>query len=239
MSSTSSSDGSYTLTITFDVGTDLNTSLALVQNLVNSALAQLPGGVQQQGVTVRKVSPNILLVVSLYSEDDRFDEVFLSNYGVINLQIPTGPAPRCRPGEGLWCRSLQHAGLVGPRQAPDFRPHDNRCPDCHPGPECPGRCGTTRCSARAQRSALPVHDQRSGPSVRCEPVRRHHRQDRNWPGPADRAPARYRPGGFEPAELQQFCQYDRLQVGPDRDFRPARRQCHRCRRRCLSGHGAR
>ena len=86
MSSTSGSDGSYTLTITFDVGTNLNTSLALVQNLVNSSLAQLPSGAQQQGVTVRKVSPNILLVVSLYSDDERFDEIFLSNYGVINLQ---------------------------------------------------------------------------------------------------------------------------------------------------------
>jgi HAE1 family hydrophobic/amphiphilic exporter-1 len=86
MSSTSGSDGSYALTITFNVGTDLNTSLALVQNLANSALAQLPGGVQQQGVTVRKVSPNILLVVGLYSEDDRFEEIFLSNYAVINLQ---------------------------------------------------------------------------------------------------------------------------------------------------------
>lgn len=93
MSSTSGSDGSYTLTITFDVGTNLDTSLALVQNLVNGAVSQLPGGAQQQGVTVRKVSPNILLVVSLYSEDDRFDEIFLSNYGVINLQNPLARLP--------------------------------------------------------------------------------------------------------------------------------------------------
>ena len=64
MSSTSGSDGTYTLTITFDVGTNLNASLALVQNLVNTSLAQLPSGAQQQGVTIRKVSPNILLVVS-------------------------------------------------------------------------------------------------------------------------------------------------------------------------------
>jgi hydrophobic/amphiphilic exporter-1 (mainly G- bacteria), HAE1 family len=93
MSSTSASDGSYTLTVTFDVGTDLNTSLALVQNLANSALAQLPAGVQVQGVTVRKVSPNILLVASLYSDDDRFEEVFLSNYAVINLQNPLARLP--------------------------------------------------------------------------------------------------------------------------------------------------
>ena len=93
MSSTSSSDGSYTLTITFDVGTNLNASLALVQNLVNGSLAQLPGGAQQQGITVRKVSPNILLVISLYSEEERFDEPFLSNYAVINLQNPLGRLP--------------------------------------------------------------------------------------------------------------------------------------------------
>ena len=65
MSSTSSSDGSYTLTITFAVGTDLNTSVALVQNLVNSALSQLPDAVQQQGVTVKKGSTEFLLVFRL------------------------------------------------------------------------------------------------------------------------------------------------------------------------------
>ena len=93
MSSTSSSDGSYLLTITFDVGTDLDTSLALVQNLANTALAQLPGGVTAQGIAVRKVSPNILLVASLYSEDNRFDETFFSNYALINLQNPLARIP--------------------------------------------------------------------------------------------------------------------------------------------------
>ena len=93
MSSTSASDGSYTLTVTFDVGTDLDTSLALVQNFANSALAQLPAGVQVQGVNVRKVSPNILLVASLYSEDERFEEIFLSNYAIINLQNPLARIP--------------------------------------------------------------------------------------------------------------------------------------------------
>jgi len=93
MSSTSASDGSYTLTVTFDVGTDLDTSLALVQNSANSALAQLPGGTQAQGLTVRKVSPNILLVASLYSDDERFEEIFLSNYALINLQNPLARLP--------------------------------------------------------------------------------------------------------------------------------------------------
>jgi len=93
MSSTSGSDGSYTLTITFDVGTDLDRSLTLVQNQVSSALASLPGGAQVQGVIVRKVSTNILLVVSLFSDDNRFDGAFLSNYGLINMQYPLSRLP--------------------------------------------------------------------------------------------------------------------------------------------------
>jgi len=93
MSSTSSSDGSYTLTVTFDVGTDLDKSLALVQNYVNSSLALLPGPVGQQGVTVKKVSTNILLVASLFSDDNRYDLAFLSNYGIINIQNPLARLP--------------------------------------------------------------------------------------------------------------------------------------------------
>ncbi len=93
MSSVSASDGSYLLTITFKVGTDLNTSIALVQNLVNGALAQLPAGATNQGVSVKKVSPNILLVVSLYSPDNRYSEKFLSNYAIINLLNPLARIP--------------------------------------------------------------------------------------------------------------------------------------------------
>lgn len=93
MSSTSGSDGSYTLTISFKVGTDLNTSLSLVQNYVNSALAQLPPGVNAQGVTVRKVSTNILLVINVFSPDETFDETFLANYAIINMQYPLARLP--------------------------------------------------------------------------------------------------------------------------------------------------
>ena len=93
MQSTSGSDGSYILTLTFAVGTDLNTSISLVQNAVNGALSQLPQAAQVQGVTVQKVSTNVLLIGSLYSEDDRFDETFLSNYAIINLQSPLARLP--------------------------------------------------------------------------------------------------------------------------------------------------
>jgi len=93
MQSTSGSDGSYVLTLTFDVGTNLNTSIALVQNAVNGALSQMPQEVQTQGVTVQKVSTAVLLIGTLYSDDDRFDETYLSNYAIINLQGPLARLP--------------------------------------------------------------------------------------------------------------------------------------------------
>src|SRR5580692_5726395 len=59
MSSQSANDGSYTLTITFDLGSDLNTALVMVQNRVSLAMPQLPDSVQKQGLTIKKKSPNV------------------------------------------------------------------------------------------------------------------------------------------------------------------------------------
>ena len=92
-SSTSGSDGTYVLTITFKVGSNLNTALLQVQNMVNGAIAKLPETVQRQGISVKKVSTNILQVISLYSEDDHFDDTYLSNYAVINLKYPLARIP--------------------------------------------------------------------------------------------------------------------------------------------------
>ncbi len=85
MQSTSAADGSYTLTVTFDIGTDLNFAQVLVQNRVSSALSQLPTPVQDQGVTVQQKSTSILEIVTLSSPDGRYDSLYLSNYATINL----------------------------------------------------------------------------------------------------------------------------------------------------------
>src|SRR5215813_8463832 len=85
MQSTSASDGTYSLIVTFDIGTDLNMAQVLVQNRVGWALAQLPTAVQAQGVTVQQKSTSILQIVNLYSKDDRYDSLYLSNYATINL----------------------------------------------------------------------------------------------------------------------------------------------------------
>src|SRR5436190_19130959 len=70
MSSQSSNDGSYTLDVTFAIGTDINMAQVLVQNRVAFAPPQLPDAVKAIGVTVKKRSPDILLLISLYSEDN-------------------------------------------------------------------------------------------------------------------------------------------------------------------------
>jgi HAE1 family hydrophobic/amphiphilic exporter-1 len=85
MQSTSGADGTYTLTVTFEIGTDPDINQVLVQNRVQLAMASLPQPVQSQGVNVQKKNTAILQIVTLDSADNRFDSLFLSNYATINL----------------------------------------------------------------------------------------------------------------------------------------------------------
>ncbi|HQX49667.1 MAG TPA: multidrug efflux RND transporter permease subunit [Planctomycetaceae bacterium] len=86
MNSSSTNDGSYALTVTFKTGVDMNLAQVLVQNRVSLALPTLPEVVRRTGVTTRKRSPDILLVVSINSSDGRYDQLYLSNYARLRLQ---------------------------------------------------------------------------------------------------------------------------------------------------------
>src|SRR5215813_4885831 len=86
MKSSNTSDGRMLLDVNFEVGTDQDTANVLTQNRVSTAAARLPAEVTQQGVTVKKQSPSILMVVSLYSPKDAYDANFLINYCGINLR---------------------------------------------------------------------------------------------------------------------------------------------------------
>jgi HAE1 family hydrophobic/amphiphilic exporter-1 len=86
MSSVSAGDGSYTLTITFDIGSDLDEAQVLVQNRVNAAEAQLPEEVRRQGIIVKKQTVNIIQVISLISPDKTFDGLYLSNYATLRIR---------------------------------------------------------------------------------------------------------------------------------------------------------
>jgi len=85
MSSNSANDGSYSLTVSFEVGSDEDINTVNVQNRVAQATSQLPEEVRRQGITTIKQSTNMLMVVNLISPGDTYDSLFLNNYTSINL----------------------------------------------------------------------------------------------------------------------------------------------------------
>jgi HAE1 family hydrophobic/amphiphilic exporter-1 len=86
MYSTSANDGTYTLTVTFDVGTNLDMAQVLVQNRVSIAMPKLPEDVKRQGVTVKKKSTNILMFITLSSPDEKYDNLFIHNYVTLRIK---------------------------------------------------------------------------------------------------------------------------------------------------------
>ncbi len=86
MSSLSGNDGSYTLSVTFNVSVDLNTALVMVQNRVALAMPLLPTPVQNQGITIRKKTPDILMIVNFFSPKGQFNDIHLSNFALINIK---------------------------------------------------------------------------------------------------------------------------------------------------------
>jgi multidrug efflux pump len=86
MSSQSTSDGTMTLTVTFKLGTNLDTAQNLVQNRVATAQPRLPDQVRALGVTTKKKSPNLMMVVNLISPDNTFDQTYISNYAFLQIR---------------------------------------------------------------------------------------------------------------------------------------------------------
>ncbi len=88
MNSQSTTDGAYQLTIAFELGTDLDTAQVLVQNRLSVAEARLPETVRRIGVTVEKASPDLLMVVQMFSENESLDMLHISNYALLNVRDP-------------------------------------------------------------------------------------------------------------------------------------------------------
>jgi hydrophobic/amphiphilic exporter-1 (mainly G- bacteria), HAE1 family len=93
MQSVSGNDGTYMLTITFESGTDLDMANVLVQNRISAAIPKLPQETQRIGVRVKKRSSDANLYAVLYSPDERFDGLFLSNYLSLNVQDEIARSP--------------------------------------------------------------------------------------------------------------------------------------------------
>ena len=179
MSSQSGNDGTYSLTVTFDIGTDLNTAVVKVQNRVALAMPQLPTEVQNQGITIRKKTPDILMIVNFFSPDGRYDDIYLSNYATINvrdelLRVP-GVSDITYQGQRdysirCWLESAEDGGLQHYRRG--------RCQrDPQPEPGCAG--GLDRPAACLREPGLRAAHQHVGPAQHAGAVRRHHRQGRH------------------------------------------------------------
>ncbi len=86
MKSTNANDGSMSISISFEIGTDPDMNTVFAQNRVAAAMAGLPEEVQRSGVSTAKSMPNIIMLVSLTDETDRYDQAFLNNYALINIK---------------------------------------------------------------------------------------------------------------------------------------------------------
>jgi len=86
MKSTNANDGTMTIQVSFDVGTDPDMNTVFTQNRVSAATAKLPEEVKRLGVTTEKSLPNILMLIALTADDPRFDQNFLGNYALINVK---------------------------------------------------------------------------------------------------------------------------------------------------------
>ena len=86
LSSNATGDGHLTITVTFKLGTDLNTDQVLVENRLEAAQAQLPEEVRNIGVTVRKSTPDILMAVHMYSPDNSLDQQYVANYVGLHIR---------------------------------------------------------------------------------------------------------------------------------------------------------
>ena len=166
MSSSSSNDGSSTITVTFNVGYPLNIAAVDVQNRVSQAASSLPAIVNQGGVTIKKQNPNFVLIVNLTSPDHSVDPVALSNYAYLQIVDQLKRLPGVgdvqifgerRYSMRVWLDpdKLANLGVT----AVDVRERDRRA-------ERPGRRRQDRPVAGAARNAVRNAGQRPGPAHR-------------------------------------------------------------------------
>ena len=178
-------DGTYSLSVTFDVNTDLNTAPVMVQNRVTLAMPLLPTPVQNQGITIRKRTPDILLIVNLFSPDRRYDDLYLSNYALINARDELLLGRRRLRRQHRRPARLQRPSLARPTEARRAGEHEARSTS----PTRPGGRTSKSPPDKSVRRADPeganvsTADRGSRPADRAGAIRRHHREER--PATAD------------------------------------------------------
>ena len=188
MSSTSGNDGSYSLTVTFAIGSDPDIDTVNIQNRVQLAQARLPDSVARQGLQVRKRSSSFLQVVALFSPNNTHGPLFINNYATINIIDALARIKGVGQGAPVRPPRLQHADLARPATADRARSHARgRDPgDLEPESASAGR--PHRCRADRPGAAAPAHGPDQGPAEQRRRVRQHHRplQSRRFGRPGAR-----------------------------------------------------
>ena len=223
--SASGADGSYTLTVTFALGTDPDINTVNVQNRAQLATPLLPPEVQRQGLVIRKKSAALLQIITHLFAEEHARRALSQQLRHDQRRRPAVAHPRRRPGDPVRRARLFAAAVARPRPADRLQPHADRRRDRGPEPERAGGARPHRRRAGAAGPAVPAHDQDPGPADAARPVREHHRarQSRRLGGARQgRRPRRSRrqdPGALQPLQ--------RRADGGDRHLPVARRQRRR------------
>ncbi len=139
MFSQATGDGVMTLTVTFSLGTDPDKAQVQVQNRVAQALPKLPEEVRSLGVTTTKQSPDLTMVVHLFSPDNRYDKVYIRNYATLQIKDALARIPGAGDVELFGSGDYAHAHLVEPGQGRVAQSHRQRRRCSHPGTKRAGR----------------------------------------------------------------------------------------------------
>ena len=185
MSSRCTNDGRYTLTVTFKLGTDSDMAQVLVQNRVSLALPVIPPLVQSEGITVKKMSPNTMMMVNLISKRQPAatrtrlkKNLYLSNYATIDVRDELGRLPGVAGVGYIGQRDYSLRAWLDPNKLAALKlSRDGR----HHGHRPAKRSGcrrSDRSKARSQRAAVSVDDYHARPSRGTGAVRKYHRQER-------------------------------------------------------------
>ena len=192
MVSQSTGDGDVQITITFALGTDLDEAQVLVQNRVSIAEPQLPEEVRRRGITTKKNSPDLMMVIHLNSPDGSLDQLYISNYATLQIKDVLARLHGVGDIQVFGARDYSMRIWLNPERHGRARSHRDRRGERGRGPEHPGRLGQPQPAAGARSRRLPAQRRDAGPARGRAPVREHHRQDR--PGRPDHARRATSPG---------------------------------------------
>ena len=176
MSSNSTGDGRFTISVTFELGTNLDIAQVQVQNRVAIAQPRLPADVRNIGVTVGKSSPDLMMVVHLYSPDKSRDTLFISNYATIEIIDAADPRRRRRLDHRVRQPRLLDARLARSGSSAIARPDSERRRQRACRAERAGRLRRAQPAADGQIRRLPDLGADARASRRARGVRQHRRQ---------------------------------------------------------------